>query len=477
VYYLQKFAHIKTPGITLISIGFFLIASLGPFHCNREDSSANPIPANSQQMIVVITQSFDSAAASLYLYQKNGIESEWQLYAERIPAIVGKNGLGWGLGLHMIPQNSGPAKQEGDGKSPAGIFSMSSVFGFTPAEQMTALKMPYQHIRELIECVDDPNSVYYNTIIHRDQARQVDWNSSERMWRAQLWYDLGVVVDHNKNPAKKNAGSCIFLHYWANPQDSTSGCTAMSRSDMKNIVNWLDQDKHPILVQLPREMYDNYMKIWELPEIPIPENPHQEENQEKKSKNNSNAEKIETYLFDCEKGFTFTVRIENETAWLFLTDTAVALKRVDKASKNMYQAGQYAFRQQGNTSRLLIGNQVYENCRNNPSRAVWEAAKLNGVSFRAVGNEPGWSLEITDNKNIILITNYGRDKYHFKTPPPKIDEKLARTFYHTKAEGNSLTVIIENKACMDSMDGLGFENAVTVVLNGQKLVGCGRSLH
>jgi uncharacterized membrane protein len=86
-------------------------------------------------------------------------------------------------------------------------------------------------------------------------------------------------------------------------------------------------------------------------------------------------------------------------------------------------------------------------------------------------------LEITEGKKIILSTNYGRESYEFGTPPPRIDEKSGNTVYQAEEKGNSLTVIIENRACTDNMNGLGFENTVTVVINGQKLVGCGRAIH
>ena len=34
-------------------------------------------------------------------------------------------------------------------------------------------------------------------------------------------------------------------------------------------------------------------------------------------------------------------------------------------------------------------------CRNNRAMALWVDGKLRGVDCRAVGNEPGWNLEIS----------------------------------------------------------------------------------
>ena len=231
--------------------------------------SQKPVPEDCQQMVVVITETFQTADAVLYRFQRQDQQSEWSMVDYPIKAIVGKRGLGWGIGLHNLSQPETPVKREGDGKSPAGIFHLDFAFGFAPPEEMGNLNIPYQHITEMVECIDDSNSEFYNSIVRRDQVDQVSWSSSERMWRARLWYDLGVFVGHNRSPAEKGAGSCIFLHYWANPQDSTSGCTAMDPLNMKEIVYWLDEKKQPVLVQLPKTVYEKYQIQWELPNLAL----------------------------------------------------------------------------------------------------------------------------------------------------------------------------------------------------------------
>jgi len=57
------------------------------------------------------------------------------------------------------------------------------------------------------------------------------------------------VVNHNhidEAGAVKGAGSCIFMHIKKVP---TAGCTVMNEAEMKEIIHWLDVDKHPLLVQ------------------------------------------------------------------------------------------------------------------------------------------------------------------------------------------------------------------------------------
>ena len=369
---------------------FWVVISCTSLNKNSE----SPVPAASQQMIVVISESFESSAARLYRYQRERDDDSWMLYAETITAIVGKKGMGWGRGLHTKEPLNGPVKREGDGKSPAGVFTLSTAFGFVEPQEMTALKMPYLHIREMVECVDDPNSVHYNSIVDREQVEEVDWQSSERMWRARTWYDQGVFVDHNYDPSEKGAGSCIFLHNWANPQDSTSGCTALDPWNMKDIIIWLDVSKFPVLVQLPEPVYAQLKVDWGLPDLPT-DKPGQLKNEKPNMDNSSNR--------------------------------AAAIPQI--------------------------------------------------LKFRAVGNEPGWILELSAGDSISFVTDYGRNSYRFKTPRPDIDSESGQTVYRIDQEGRTFMLIIEAQPCRDSMSGQTFESQVTVIINGQKWMGCGKTLH
>src|SRR5262249_32698068 len=49
-----------------------------------------------------------------------------------------------------------------DGRSPAGIFSLGSAFGYAPRGQAGEVKLPYVQAVATLECVDDPRSAHYN---------------------------------------------------------------------------------------------------------------------------------------------------------------------------------------------------------------------------------------------------------------------------------------------------------------------------
>lgn len=243
------------------SILILLYSSLY-FSQTKNDS---PIPKNSRQMILVLTDSITSTNGNLAYFERKSDKSTWIQISNTIPIVIGRNGLGWGRGLSSIDSSKLPMKTEGDGRSPAGVFKLSSAFGYASAEEMKGLKIPYIPITEMVECVDDIKSSHYNQIILRNEIDEVDWQSSEKMYFANIWYEQGVIIDQNTNPTIKSAGSCIFLHNWSLPNETTAGCTEMEPVNMKKIIYWMDSSAIPVLVQLTKQLYNEYQQTWELP--------------------------------------------------------------------------------------------------------------------------------------------------------------------------------------------------------------------
>lgn len=185
----------------------------------------------------------------------------------------------------------------------------------------------------------------------------------------------------------------------------------------------------------------------------------------------------QTFIYECEGGFTFTARTTDRTAWLFLPGEAVQLPRVPGAVGNTYRGTQITLATDGANATLDTGGFSYRHCRNNRAKAIWEHARLNGVDFRATGNEPGWTLEITLDQDIVFVTDYGSSTYRFRTPDPDIDQTAKITTYASRDEKHQLTVQLETQSCHDSMSGDPFEVTVTVFLDDRQYRGCGTALH
>lgn len=233
--------------------------------CLGQPANDLPIPENSSQMIFVLTDSTTSSKGNLFCFEKQKDKDVWIQIDNKIPVVLGRNGLGWGRGLNSIDSSRLPIKTEGDGRSPAGVFELGAAFGYATSDEMKGLKIPYLPITELVECIDDINSDYYNQIIKRDEINEIDWLSSEKMFFAEIWYEQGVIVNQNTDPISKGSGSCIFLHNWSKSNETSAGCTEMEPINLKKIIHWLDSSSNPILIQLTRQLFTEYQNIWKLP--------------------------------------------------------------------------------------------------------------------------------------------------------------------------------------------------------------------
>jgi len=213
---------------------------------------AQKIP-DTKQLIVVTTKNWSVPVGMLQRYEKE--DNAWHKVGKAISVKLGRNGLGWGRGLHSIPKDAKYIKKEGNGKAPAGIFTLKQAFGYQPF----VVEYPYEVYRATDHCVDDVNSKFYNKIVDSTKVK-TDYKSFEHMKFPKDYYKYGIVVNHNhidEAGAIPGAGSCIFIHIKKIP---TAGCTVMKEEEIKEIIKWLDADKEPLLVQGTEEVVDALMK-------------------------------------------------------------------------------------------------------------------------------------------------------------------------------------------------------------------------
>jgi L,D-peptidoglycan transpeptidase YkuD (ErfK/YbiS/YcfS/YnhG family) len=217
-----------------------------------------------QQMVVVTTADWDATSGSLQTFERDG--SGWKAVTEPRPVTIGRSGSAWGIGLHPGEQ-AGPVKQEGDGRSPAGVFRIGAAFGYASTAP-TGLR--YQGMTESDYCIDVSNSSSYNLIVDANVVGQTAVSGSTEPMRRDLHangdqrYKLGFVIEHNPD-GKPAAGSCIFAHLWRQPGEATAGCTAMPESTMQDLFAWLRADKQPVFVLLPQAQYQRWRQAWHLP--------------------------------------------------------------------------------------------------------------------------------------------------------------------------------------------------------------------
>jgi L,D-peptidoglycan transpeptidase YkuD (ErfK/YbiS/YcfS/YnhG family) len=224
--------------------------------------------SEAQQLVLVITPDWNSSRGTLRTYSRDA--RGWHAASDALPAVIGRAGSAWGIGLH--PLQPGPIKREGDGRSPAGVFAIGTAFGYADS---ASTGLPYLALNADDYCVDVSGSPLYNRIVDaRDVGTAAVAGSTEPMRRdlhanGDDAYKIGFVIEHNPH-GEPGAGSCIFAHLWKSADSSTSGCTAMTEPAMRALLGWLQPREHPVFVLLPRAEYERLRAAWNLPEIVTP---------------------------------------------------------------------------------------------------------------------------------------------------------------------------------------------------------------
>jgi L,D-peptidoglycan transpeptidase YkuD (ErfK/YbiS/YcfS/YnhG family) len=231
--------------------------SLSVAHANQIDES--------RQCIVVFVPDWKAHIGELHAFERSEGEGQWRSHGDVVPVVLGSDGLAWGRGFMRTWNMFGTQKQEGDNKTPAGLFRLGSAFGYAPPEEASWIKIPYINVTHHTVGVDDPRSKFYNRIVERTKIDNPDWKTSEGVMRDEDVYRWGAVIEHNSDPIVPGAGSCIYLHVWRDSTIPTAGCIAMAETNLVSLLRWLDPDAKPFLIAVPKKIYPKLPQEWNLP--------------------------------------------------------------------------------------------------------------------------------------------------------------------------------------------------------------------
>jgi D-alanyl-D-alanine dipeptidase len=246
------FDHASSADYPILNLPFDSI--LGP----------SPLLAQAGQVLLVTTPGWDSSRGKLQRFERRGgvFEPVGTPYA----VWVGKGGMAWRNDDGAPPPPAaGPMKQEGDGRSPAGIMTIGAMWGYGPRPP-EGVKLPYRESTDCDRCVDDPDHAEYGRLVRlASPTEPVTWRSAEHLKLNTEHYRYLVVIHYNDLKPRKGAGSCIFLHVAPPPGGSTAGCTALAADDLLALLRWLDPGQHPALLQVPEPLLDTVRAAWTLP--------------------------------------------------------------------------------------------------------------------------------------------------------------------------------------------------------------------
>lgn len=240
----------------------FLFAWFVHYACFAFDPPQKLV-SQSQELMMVTTPSWNSISGQLQRFERDSIHQSWKAVGTPIPVVIGKQGMGWDLHSKKNQNNASFVKNEGDDRTPIGVYSIGPTFGF---DEKTHNQTDYFPLTNTSVCVDDSQSNYYNQLIDSTKVSPKDWNSGEQM-REVPQYQMGAMVQYNTHPTIRGAGSCIFLHIWKGPTAGTAGCIAMDASNLKTNLDWLNSKKNPVIVIFPMSIYPQVKSEWKLPTL------------------------------------------------------------------------------------------------------------------------------------------------------------------------------------------------------------------
>jgi L,D-peptidoglycan transpeptidase YkuD (ErfK/YbiS/YcfS/YnhG family) len=210
--------------------------------------------SDSRQVIVVVGKSRTSSYATAYTYQK-GSDGIWRA---RFAAMPARNGwAGWVWGGQRV-QNTGT--------SPMGTYRITSGFGL---KTNPGTKVPYRLVDGNDYWVGDKYDAKTYNLFQPYASAKRTWRISqaERLAAYPTQYEYGAVINFNRPaassvtwnssyseyvtslPVNTTRGSAIFLHI--NGAGSTAGCVSLGRTNLINVLKWLDPVKKPRIVMAP----------------------------------------------------------------------------------------------------------------------------------------------------------------------------------------------------------------------------------
>ena len=153
----------------------------------------------------------------IIVYQKGELHFQNKIYK----CALGRNGIN-------------KKKLEGDGCTPEGIYSLGPLY--YRSDRVKKLKTNFKSIpikRDMFWS-DCPQSENYNKLIRFQDV------SYEIFYKINHTYDIVLVINYNTDPVIKGKGSAIFLHLAKKDFSSTSGCIALKRKCLLEILEKLE---------------------------------------------------------------------------------------------------------------------------------------------------------------------------------------------------------------------------------------------
>lgn len=198
-------------------------AMVAPTRAGAVEVVTPPAFPTSTQMITVSSATVTDTTATLTAWERDEAGT-WTAVIGPTEAYLGAEGIG-------IPRDN-------VWRTPMGVFALDQAFGNQPNP---GTEMPYFQADDQDWWDALPGSPTYNTHVRAPQSPGGD---SEHIRSTGDIYDYVVNIAHNAQRVQGYA-SGIFLH--VTNYEPTWGCVAIDRDIMRQIVQWLDPARQPVI--------------------------------------------------------------------------------------------------------------------------------------------------------------------------------------------------------------------------------------
>ena len=180
-------------------------------------------------------------------------------------------------------------------------------------------------------------------------------------------------------------------------------------------------------------------------------------------------------VYRCGGDERFTVRSYDDSVRVQRDLYAVTLPRVLSASGARYSDGSATFWSRGDEARLETPTDTLASCRGRGAATPWDVSRLLGYELRAIGQEPGWMVEVERGRRMHVLADYGAVEF-FTASPHEERDPTAVLYRAADPAGGEVVLTVREAACEDVMSGEAFPLTVSVRLRGAEYAGCGRRL-
>lgn len=212
------------------------VSSVGTLELDKLD-----VPDSAQVLCILEGgRNTDSGTFTLVTRKKSSDGNSYWGKVLETPAKYGMNGL--------------YKEQEGDAKTPVGVFRMNMPFGIKSAKE----GFPDNYIQVDSTCYwnGDSNSDRYNQFVRTTEYNNFSKSKSERLVSYAGYYNYCINTGYNPD-GTAHKGSAIFLHCMVD-NNNTHGCIGIAESGMISVLrNYKEGSTYMAIFnsEAPSELY------------------------------------------------------------------------------------------------------------------------------------------------------------------------------------------------------------------------------